>query len=191
MEDFHVEICSKTHINRREERSLVHELRATIVGTSYDEAHDNEIRLLVGGIVGYRLFDHVSGLLIYADEVDQDLSLAVSWLQEQDSEDIEFALCKGCLYLSKVEIKPSWRGKVPVLRAVATYIQHTIMEGLVFCRPMPFPKPESQEKRDLQSFRLRQYWSKLGLDCYDSEHNILWKTKWSCPSWLAGERLLE
>ncbi|OKH48326.1 hypothetical protein NIES30_09830 [Phormidium tenue NIES-30] len=191
MEDFHVEICSKTNINRLEERSLVHEIRAIIFGSSYDEACENETRLPVGEIVGYELFNHVSGLLIYADEVDQDLSLAVSWLQEQNSEDIEFALCKGCLYLSKVEIRPCWRGKVPVLKAVATYIQHTIMEGLVFCRPMPFPRTESQEEADLQSFRLRQYWSKLGLNCYDSEHNILWESEWSCPSWLAGQRLLD
>lgn len=62
MEDFHVEICSKTNINRLEERSLVHELRATIVRTSYDEVYDNEVRLPVGEIIGYKLFNHVSGL---------------------------------------------------------------------------------------------------------------------------------
>ncbi|PSN11826.1 hypothetical protein C7293_22710 [filamentous cyanobacterium CCT1] len=190
MEDFHVEICSTININGLEERSLVHELRATIFGRNYDEACENETRLLVGEIVGYKLFNHVGGLLIYADEVDQDLSLAISWLQEQKFENVEFALRKGCLYLSKVEIRPSWQSKVPVLKTVATYLQHTIMEGLVFCRPMPFPKPESQKEVDLKSFRLRQYWSKLGLNSYDSEHNILWEPEWSCPDWLLGQRQL-
>lgn len=131
----------------------------------------------------------VSGLTNWADGLDQDLCLAVNWLPVQDPEDIDFALYKGCLYLSKVEIQPSWRGKVPVLKAIATYLQLTIMEGLVFYMPMPFPKPESQEERDLKSFRLRQYWSKLGLDRYDSEHNILWEPEWSCPAWLAGRHI--
>lgn len=189
MEDFYLEIFSKTNINRLEERSLVHEVRATIVRTSYDENCENEICPPVGEIIGYKLFNHVSGLLIYADEIDQDLCFAISWLQAQESEDIEFAFSKGCLYLSKVEIEPSWRGKkVPVHKAVAAYIQHTIMEGLVFCRPMPFPKPESHEERDFKSSILRRYWRTLGLNRYDSECNILWEPEWSCPSSLSGLR---
>ncbi|MDJ1178106.1 hypothetical protein PJF56_04435 [Roseofilum sp. BLCC_M91] len=95
-------------------------------------------------------------------------------------------------YLDDVFIEIPYRGKNYALQALALFLQGFAWGETVGCFPEDLRGKNSNlesQSREKGKFLMRKYWSKLGLDRYSANHNILWTDEWYMPSWLRDKVL--
>ncbi len=121
-------------------------------------------------------------LTILADAHSSDLCYAASFFfYEQGKENLSF---RHLFYIDQVFIKSKYRGRGYGIKALAMLLQHFAWGETVCCHPSPIDDIKDKYSEEKGKLLMRKYWSKLGLDKYSEERNILWTDEWSMPDWL-------
>jgi hypothetical protein len=140
--------------------------------------------LEIGCINAYRfnLSYNYLDLTIAADHITQDVYSFANFFLQENPHLIEFSFY--LFYLDTVIIKPEYRGKDYGLKALATFLKLFAEGETVGCFPSPIDDLKDKYPDNRGRLIMRKYWSKLGLDKYESEQNILWTEQWNSPNWL-------
>lgn len=129
-------------------------------------------------------------LVLFADEISQDLFEAVHWLvYEQkflDHEEIPLSLTNLC-FIRSVVLEEAWRGFGFALPSVATFLD-LLSPSLTFFKvcPLDLPDDASASVVDRKTKALIKYWKRLGLEQW-SDEPYLAATYWECPKKLSAE----
>ncbi|MTF37508.1 hypothetical protein [Cyanobacterium aponinum] len=141
----------------------------------------------IGYILAYRLDLSYSldDLLYYSNCEGSDLLLFTEFFSNHE----DYLLTDYLFYIDRVIIKPHYQGHNYGLKALAIFLELFAKQQAVGCHPHPLESSRSKflrKKYSKQKVRsiMTRYWSKLGFDCYDKKHNILWTDEWCMPSYL-------
>lgn len=138
----------------------------------------------VGFISVYRvnLMCSETNLAILADLISQDLCFAASFFLFGDGKDSLFS--QYLFYIDEVFIHTKYRQFGFALQGLAMFLENFAQGEAVCCHPCPLKdlREKYTEKHGKQL--LKRYWSKVGLDKYAVDNNILWTDDWSMPNWL-------
>ena len=123
-------------------------------------------------------------LATLADIYNQDLSYISSFFfHEEGKENLSF---RYLFHIDEVFIEPEHRGYGYGIKALAMFLQHFAWGETVCCHPHPIRDLMKKYKYSAEKgeLLLKKYWSKVGLEKYNKERNILWTDEWSMPNWL-------
>ncbi|MDJ0589996.1 MAG: hypothetical protein QNJ72_08385 [Pleurocapsa sp. MO_226.B13] len=138
----------------------------------------------VGSISAYRinLFESERSLAILADLISQDLCFAASYFLDDDGKN--HLSHQYLYYIDEVFIKPEYRQFGLALRGLAMFLENFAQGEAVCCHPCPLRDLREKYEEKYGKRLLRRYWSKVGLNKYSVDDNILWTDDWSMPYWL-------
>jgi hypothetical protein len=158
----------------------------------------------IGKIICHRLDLRYSesDLAIVADCQSPDLQQVASYFFHGEGKNcFDDFFPNAIYYIDNVIIKPEYRGHDYGLYALALLLEAIAHQEIVVCHPSPIDENstekignngviihyqsnfDSEEKRKAQKI-LKRYWSKLGLEYYDENYNLLWQPEWELPQWL-------
>ena len=140
--------------------------------------------LEIGYISAYR-FDlsyNYLDLSIAADHIVQDVYYFANFFLLENPDFLEFSFY--LFYLDTVFIQPKYRGNGYALKALATFLKLFAVGKMVGCFPLPIEDLKDKYSENKGKLIMKKYWSKLGFDKYESDHNILWTDQWNLPDWL-------
>ena len=121
-------------------------------------------------------------LTILAEKKSTGLFYVASFFFLEEGKNEE--LFGSIVYIDLVFIEPEYRGHGYALQALGMFLQYFALDETVCCFPEPTKDIEDKYSEEKGKLLIKKYWSKIGLDKYSSEHNILWTNEWSMPNWL-------
>ncbi|MDG3493161.1 MULTISPECIES: hypothetical protein [Pseudanabaena] len=140
--------------------------------------------LEIGHIKAYR-FDlsyNYLDLTLAADHITQDVYYFANFFLQENPHLIEFSFY--LFYLDRAFIQPEYRGKDYGLKALSIFLKLFAAGETVGCFPSPIEDLKDKYTDNRGKLIMKKYWSKLGLNKYESEQNILWTEQWNSPNWL-------
>ena len=138
----------------------------------------------VGFISAYRinLFESERTLAILADSISQDLCFAASYFLYNDGKN--YLSSQYLYYIDEVFIQPEYRQFGFALKGLGIFLENFAQGEAVCCHPCPLKDLREKYSEKHGKRLLKRYWSKVGLNKYAVDNNILWTNDWSMPSWL-------
>ena len=145
----------------------------------------------VGSISAYRinLIYPERNLTILADLISQDLCFAASFFLDDDGKDYLYS--QYLYYIDEVFIKPQYRQSGFALKGLAMFLENFAQGEAVCCHPFPLRDLREKYTEEYGKRLLKRYWSKVGLNKYAVDNNILWTDDWSMPNWLKHQIFFE
>jgi hypothetical protein len=142
----------------------------------------------VGYISAYRVnldYDPTS-LAILADLTSSNLCFACSFFFYNEKDHLNHLLLSSqyIYYIEEVFIKPEFRGLGFGIQGLAMFLLNFASHETVCCHPHPIFDLEEKYSEKQGKFLMRKYWSKIGLEYYAEDENILWTDNWCIPKWL-------
>jgi GNAT superfamily N-acetyltransferase len=155
----------------------------TYLDEEYSEGLEEPSPTKIGYITAHRinLFCDHSTLILRADYLGGNLADFVYFLLSKKTNGLS---SEYLFYIDKVFIDPRYRSQDYGLKSLVIFLELFAKNEAVGCHPVPSDDLSEKYPKAKGKLILQKYWSKIGLDRYEKEQNILWTDHWYLPDWL-------
>jgi hypothetical protein len=84
-------------------------------------------------------------------------------------------------------VEKKYRGLGYGIKGLAMFLDGYASEEAVCCHPCPTLDLEDKYTEEKGKKIMKKYWSKVGLENYAKDQNILWIENWSMPEWIGRQ----